>query len=241
MTALQRRDQRRLVALGAAAGIDEGAAPAHRGKEGLIVESDRLRRQRQEPDDDVDARQKVAERCPACMDGDAVGGAGSPGPAVDVEPVTGQHRGDRSAERAEPQHTDAAASRGYAREFAPETFGLLGAIAVEAAMIVQHPVEHIFAHALDLPRLDQPQDRDAGGNGVDALHLVHAGADQLDQLEIAVARKVRRAQDEKDVDLGGIAGIWPDPEIEFAEFGAQRIAPFARVCRVALEDEAQGL
>ena len=88
-------------------------------------------------------------------------------------------------------------------------------------------------------RIDHARDRNVGQAGL-REQTVDAGAKREDRAKVRIAGELarRRLPDQSDIDLGRIADLRPDPEVELRDPGEQRRAP--RLGRVVRAEEHQG-
>src|SRR5690349_13523337 len=138
LAAVERGDQIGFDQMPAARAVDDGGAARQAGEEPLIEDALGRRRQRQQADEDLAARQQRAQAVRAVEAGDAGQLPLAAAPAGNVEAQHGELERGVAAELAQAQHADATLGGVGLRPLAPDALALLLEIEWVLAMEAQH-------------------------------------------------------------------------------------------------------
>ena len=202
LAGLQRRQQVVLHQVAAARQVDQPGALRQPAEQAGIEDAGGVGRQRQQVDQDVRGFHQPVHALGAAQAGDALDRFRRAAPAADGEADAGQRRGAGDAQRAEPEHADAALPGQRLRQLLPLGARLLPRIGRQLAVQQQHTGQGAFHHRLGQRRIDQPGDRDGGRQRRVGEHAVDAGPEALHEAQMGVARQrpVWRVGDQGDVD-----------------------------------------
>ncbi len=95
----------------------------------------------------------------------------------------------------------------------------------------QHLRQHVFAHRRDHMRVDEAHDRHPARQRGIVEQMVDPGAERDDELEVGQRREqpVRRLPHHGDLDLGGVADLGMDAEIEIGQVAPELLLPALRI------------
>ena len=232
-----RRDQRVVIDQLAAPDIDHPGAARQRVKDVAADDPVGLGRERHHQHEDLAAREEVLQLPGAMEAGDAVHRLGRARPARHLEALAQQLRRRESAEMAEPHDADRGRRRLARMDVVPAPLALRLLEGGEVAVVAQHRQQHVLRHHPVHLRIDEAHDRDRRRQGRVLEDVVDAGADIHDQLEIRVFPHLagRRLPHQRAFDLGRVAGLGPDAEVEARHRPPQAVAPVLRIVELAVE------
>ena len=163
--------------------------------------------------------------------------------AVRLQPRTGeahapQQAGGVGAELPQAQDAHGRLARLRRQGEGPAGLALLPGEDVELAMVLEHQGEHELAHHAGERGVDQPAQRQVR-QGLVGQHGIDTGAQGQDQPQVRQRgqQSRRRPPDQRRVDLGQVARIRPDPNVEVGRVAQQGLAPGLRVLVRTVEQQ----
>ncbi len=170
-------------------GPAEAPAAGEALEQGVVGDAVRLRRERQEKDEDVGAGEEGGALRLAGEDLEPRTVLGRAAPARDVEAHDGELAGGILPEDAEPHDADPDVARGrLVAVVLPHMRALLRVVAALLAQVHQAVQDDIFAHAVGEVVVDDTRDRHVRQVGI-AHQVVDAGAEGEDRLQVRQAAK----------------------------------------------------
>ena len=202
-------------------------APAfRRWKRARVEDVLGLGREGEEADQDVEGGEEGVEAGLAGVGGDALELARGAAPAGDVEAVAGEEGGGVLAEDAEAHDADGGRGGGAGEVEAPLRAALLGGVEVEVAVVLERLEEDELAHAAGERGVDHAAQGEVRQGRV-AQHGVDAGGEREDGAQVRQAgQHAGRGQpDEGGGDVGGVAEVGPDADVEAGAAGEELLPP----------------
>ena len=160
---IQGRDQVLVHHMGAATDVDEVGALGQGGEGAGVEDARRLRRQRQDADQDTGAFEEWDQRVVTGETLYAFDRLRRPAPAGDRKAQAQQAAGRLAAEISATEYADVPVPGLGVVNRGPAPLALEGGIAMEVPVHVQHPLDDELHHPLGEGRIDQPHDGNTPG------------------------------------------------------------------------------
>ena len=249
MAIIQGLEQILVDHVAAAGGVDDDGATGQAGKGIGVDDGFRLRRQRQQADEDFRSFQERLQAVGSVKAGDAIQVLGRAAPPGDVDFQPPQLRCRVGAEDAEAHDPDPSFADIGLGKLPPAFLGDQSLVFAEMAVVVEHPVDHVFAHAPDQPRVDQPHHRHALGQIAADHQVIDPGAQGKDRLQVGEfpQRPLLRRPHEGVFDVRRIAPVCapfaaggPVAEVQVRQLIGQGVAPQVRIVGLRGEQEGHG-
>ena len=220
---VERREQVGIDQVPASPEVDHDSSRRQRSEARGIQNPPRLRRQRQQVDDDLAAAEQAREAIGTALERHARARFWRTAPGCDVEADGYELVAHRAPELAEAEHADSPVARETGRQLTPRRRLLLQAVGVVQPMCREHVGERGLAHQRHHPGVDHARDRNLAGHARVVKQRVDSHPERLDQARARVGGEGLRplGGDQHDIDEGGVGDLVRAQEAVRRTGGAQ--------------------